>query len=138
MRSWTTPLAGAGCGRGSVIRTRDPLLPKQVLYQAELCPVLENTRYLRLLAAAVKLSKQTPGDQNRQRGEREAPGSPGGRCCPQGKKNCLPSSSCFRDHRLVKPCVAAAAGNLPCDGTFINASGDRTAPLPEAQIERSC
>ena len=25
-------------GRGSGIRTRDPLLPKQVLYQAELCP----------------------------------------------------------------------------------------------------
>lgn len=26
------------CGRGSGIRTRDPLLPKQVLYLAELCP----------------------------------------------------------------------------------------------------
>ena len=26
-------------GRGSVIRTHGPLLPKQVLYQAELCPV---------------------------------------------------------------------------------------------------
>jgi hypothetical protein len=29
-------------GRGSGIRTRDPLLPKQVLYQAELCPDILN------------------------------------------------------------------------------------------------
>ena len=31
------------------------MLPKQVLYQAELCPGLKNRRYLRLLGAAVKL-----------------------------------------------------------------------------------
>ena len=30
-------------GRGSGIRTRDPLLPKQVLYQAELCPDISRT-----------------------------------------------------------------------------------------------
>jgi hypothetical protein len=34
----TAPQGAVCCGRGSVIRTRDPLLPKQVLYQAELCP----------------------------------------------------------------------------------------------------
>ena len=31
-------------GRGSGIRTYDILLPKQALYQAELCPVLRNKR----------------------------------------------------------------------------------------------
>ena len=31
-------LGGAIIGRGSGIRTRDFLLPKQALYQAELCP----------------------------------------------------------------------------------------------------
>jgi hypothetical protein len=32
-------------GRGSGIRTRDPLLPKQVLYQAELCPDTESVHW---------------------------------------------------------------------------------------------
>ena len=39
-------------GRGSGIRTRDPLLPKQVLYQAELCP---DTRGWQLYALAPPL-----------------------------------------------------------------------------------
>jgi hypothetical protein len=38
-------------GRGSGIRTRDPLLPKQVLYQAELCPDTFNFNDLVLIGA---------------------------------------------------------------------------------------
>ena len=35
-------LEGCGIGRGDMIRTRDPLLPKQMLYQAELRPDLKS------------------------------------------------------------------------------------------------
>ena len=41
-------------GRGRMIRTPDPLVPNQVLYQAELCPDIQ-TRHLNRLLALAKL-----------------------------------------------------------------------------------
>ena len=53
-------MKGLSLGRGSRIRTCGPLLPKQVLYQAELCPDTLIFKHLERLRPTASLSLVSP------------------------------------------------------------------------------
>jgi hypothetical protein len=80
-------------GRGSGIRTRDPLLPKQVLYQAELCPDISRTS---ARSATLRASSRLARHASPPPSSTCAPGSESrtvclipiaGFCCPASDQN---------------------------------------------------
>ena len=72
---WRSQVWAGGVGRGSKIRTCDPLLPKQVRYQAALCPDSAKTlQFLEFLALTTLSGQPAKVEQKGKRG-------------PKGKKS---------------------------------------------------